>query len=221
MKKIYNFKNKINTTEIELLAKEIKNGKIIIFPTSTVYGVGTNALNKNSVEKVYQIKNRTKEKPCIVLVNDYDMISKITYGLNELEKKIADKFWPGPLTILLKKKDVIPDVVTSSTDYVGIRIDENEVVNSLVELSGVPLIAPSANVSGKPSQKSIDPIIGDFENNVDYIIDIGKLNEGMESTIIKVEENKIEVLREGAITIKQLKDCISYNNYDALISANK
>ena len=195
-------KNMINN--IEFLAEELKNGKIFILPTSTIYGICGNALNENTVKKIYKIKKRQYNKPLIVLVNNKKMLNNITYGLNNIEEKIISKFWPGPLTLILKKKNIVPNIVTSNGDSVGIRVDSNKIVNSLIEKSNVPIVAPSANISNKDNITCIDDIEEEIFDLVDYIIDGGKLKDTQESTIIKVNNEQIQVIREGKIKKNEL-----------------
>ena len=133
------------------------------------------------------------------------MLNKITYGINSIEEKIANKFWPGPLTIILKKKKIVPDIVTANQDSIGIRIDTNYIVNSLIKKSNVPIVAPSANISDKENITCIDEIEKEMFDLVDYIIDGGSLKSTEESTIIKINNEQIEVLREGKIKKKELK----------------
>ena len=195
-------KNMINN--IEFLAEELKNGKIFILPTSTIYGICGNALNENTVKKIYKIKKRQYNKPLIVLVNNKKMLNNITYGLNNIEEKIISKFWPGPLTLILKKKNIVPNIVTSNGDSVGIRVDSNKIVNSLIEKSNVPIVAPSANISNKDNITCIDDIEEEIFDLVDYIIEGGKLKDTQESTIIKVNNEQIQVIREGKIKKNEL-----------------
>ena len=203
---------KINETnineKIDFLAKEIKNGKVVIMPTSTIYGICGNALNENTVKRIYEIKRRAFSKPLIVLVNSRKMLDKITYGLNFTEEKLANKFWPGALTMILKKKETIPDIVTSNKDSVGIRIDSNRIVNNIIEKSNVPIVAPSANISDKENITSISDLDKDIIDLVDYIIDGGNLQNTEESTIVKVEGNQLNILREGKIKKEDIYDCL-------------
>lgn len=190
--------------KIEFLANKILEGKIVILPTSTIYGICANAFNEKKVKKIYEIKKRDYSKPLIVLVNSIEMVNSLTCGLNELESKIAKKFWPGPLTLVLKKNKKISDIVTAKKDTLGIRIDSNNIINKIIEKTGVPLVAPSANISGKKNIDCIENIESEMKDKVDYIVNIGKLDNLEESTLIKVENNKINVLREGKIKEKEL-----------------
>ena len=201
-------KNVVNENEIDKVAKNIMDGKIAVFPTETVYGVGTNAYNENSCKMIYKIKNRDEAKPLIVLISNYEMLNDIVDEANELEKKIMGNFWPGPLTIVLRKKkdSKIPNIITAGEEYVGIRMTSGKVATELIEKSGVPIVAPSANLSGNPTGKKMKNIINELGDKVDYILDFGDIEEeGKESTVIKIEKNKIKILREGKILRKELE----------------
>lgn len=199
MTKVIDGKKSIENEELEFLANELKNGKIFILPTSTLYGICANALDINAVEKVYYIKKRDKLKPMIVLINNLDMLKKIVINLNDMHKKIISKFWPGPLTIVFRKSKLLPSVVTANKNSIAVRMDSNDIVNKLINISGVPVVAPSANISGNLNIDSIENLDKEVFEKVDYIIDIGKLEEIQESTLINVENGKIKVLREGKI----------------------
>lgn len=209
MKAVYfNEKETINDKHVSEVAKSIKEGKIAVFPTETVYGVGTNAYNEGSCKMIYKIKNRDEAKPLIVLISNYEMLNDIVDEEVELEKKIMENFWPGPLTIVLRKKkdSKIPNIITAGKEYVGIRMTSGKVATELIEKSGVPIVAPSANLSGNPTGKKMKNIINELGDKVDYILDFGDIEEeGKESTVIKIENNKIKILREGKILRKELE----------------
>ena len=209
MEKYLNINNSKDYQKLRYSAEIIKNGGIVVFPTETVYGIGTNGLDKEAVERLYKIKERPLNKPISLLVSDYEMIEKVVKDINELEYKIMKKFFPGPLTIILNKKDIVPDIVTSGGSTVGIRMPEEEITRKLIEYAGVPIAAPSANISGKPSGIDLQEIVKEFEDKVDYYIDGGKSKIGIGSTIVKVENNTIKILREGSISKKEIEDLIN------------
>ncbi len=204
MNEIIDFKNKIDYKKIEQIGYSIKNGGVVVFPTETVYGIGTNGLNEKAVEKLYKIKQRPLTKPISLLVSNFEMIDIIAKDVTEIEYKIMKKFFPGPLTIILNKKDCVPSIVTANGDTVGVRMPENDIALQIIEKSGVPIATPSANISGKPSGTNIKMIMQDFKNQVDYFIDNGESKIGRPSTIIKVENEQIKVLRQGSITKEQI-----------------
>ena len=208
MEKLLNLKNSTDYQKLRYSAEIIKNGGIVVFPTETVYGIGTNGLDKEAVERLYKIKERPLNKPISLLVSDYEMIEKVVKDINELEYKIMKKFFPGPLTIILNKKDIVPDIVTSGGSTVGIRMPEEEITRKLIEYAGVPIAAPSANISGKASGIDLQEIVKEFGDKVDYYIDGGKSKIGIGSTIVKVENNSIKILREGSISKKEIENIL-------------
>ena len=184
--------------------KIIKNGGIVIFPTETVYGIGTNGLDAVAVEKLYNIKKRPITKPISLLVSDFDMINKVAKNITKKEYELMQRFFPGPLTIILNKKDIVPNIVTANTNTVGIRMPDNEITRKLIKYAGVPIAAPSANISGEPSNTNLNDLINIFKNNVDYYIDGGECKIGTASTIIQVVNEIPIILRKGSITEEQI-----------------
>lgn len=198
-----------NATELEKLkqpAQIIKEGGIVIFPTETVYGIGTNGLNENAIKKLYEIKKRPLNKPISLLVNSIDMINEIAKDITDIEYKLIKQFFPGPLTIILKKKDIVPNILTANSKTVGIRMPENEIALKLIEYANVPIATPSANISGKPSGTNMKNIMQDFEGKVDCFIDNGPSKIGFASTIVQVINGVPHILRQGSITEEQIKN---------------
>lgn len=200
MTKIYNWKEKINKKELEEVVQTLKNNGVIIFPTETVYGIGGNALSNEVIDKVYNAKNRPRAKAVNIMVSNKNEIKKYAEITSNLEQKIIDEFLPGPLTIILKKKSNFGEYFTAGNDTIGVRIPEHKIVNSILNEIDFPIIAPSANISGEPSGVEATDIIKDFDGKVDAIIDGGKANQGLSSTIVKVIDNEITILRAGKIT---------------------
>lgn len=190
---------------LEKAAKLIKQGKIVVFPTETVYGIGSNGLDEQAVKKLYNVKQRPLNKPISLLVSNMEMVDMIAKDITEIEYKIMEKFFPGPLTIILKKKEVVPNIVTSGKDTVGVRMPSGEIARKLVELAGVPIAAPSANITGEPSGTNLQEIKKHFEGKVDYFIDGGESEIGVSSTIVQVVDGKPQILRQGHITLEQIK----------------
>lgn len=188
--------------KIRKIGETLKQGKIVVFPTETVYGIGVNGLDKKAVRKLYEVKQRPLDKPISLLVSDFEMIEKVAKDISELEYKIMRKYFPGPLTIVLNKKDIVPDEVTANGKTVGIRMPDNEDTLKIIKEAGFPIATPSANISGRPSGTNIDMIMKDFEDKVDLYVDGGESKIGMPSTIIRVENNQIKVLRQGSINIE-------------------
>lgn len=189
-----------NIQEIEAASKIIKEGGLVIFPTETVYGIGANGLDKNAVSKIFEVKGRKTDNPLILHITDYKMLSEITEEVTPLEQKLMDAFWPGPLTIILKKKDIVPNIVSANLNTVGVRMPKSEIARSLISSAGVPIAAPSANISGKPSGTNLEDIKAEFNGKVDYFINGGDTEVGLESTVIIVINETVRILRPGKIT---------------------
>lgn len=206
--KYSNQKNKINEEEIKEAAEEIKNGNLVLFPTETVYGIGANALNAEAVKKIFIAKGRAQDNPLIVHVCSIEMVEKIVQEITPLEKKLMEKFWPGPLTIIFNRKSekIIPNVVTANLDTVGIRMPSNKIAKKLIQEAGVPIAAPSANISGKPSGTKVEDIIEELDGKVQYILDGGVTDIGLESTVIKIDNGVIDILRPGKVTKEELQE---------------
>lgn len=196
-----------NEGNIAKAADIISNGGLVVMPTETVYGLGANALDKNAVTNVYKAKGRPMDNPLIVhLAKPED--AELYAHTNETFYKLAERFMPGPLTVILPKKDIIPYEVTCGLDTVAIRVPSNEIAHSLIELSGCPIAAPSANLSGKPSPTSFEHVVDDMNGRVDAIIDGGKCDVGVESTVIILKGNSAEILRPGLVTYEELAEII-------------
>lgn len=204
MQNYLDFKEKIDYTKLKEVARTIRQGGIAVFPTETVYGIGTNGLKENSVKRLYEVKQRPLNKPISLLVNGINMINEIAQEITDLEKALIKEFFPGPLTIILKKKDTVPNIVTANSNMVGVRMPSNEIALKLIEYAGVPIATPSANISGKPSGTNMEDIIKDFEEKVDYFIDDGPSKIGISSTIVQVIDGVPHILRQGKITEEQI-----------------
>ena len=180
-------------------ANVIKEGGLVVFPTETVYGIGASALDEAAVEKVYTAKGRPSDNPLIVHVSSIDMLKSIVEDIGDIEKSLIDSFWPGPLTIIFKKKDIVPSIVSGGLDSIGVRMPDNSITLELIENS-LPLVGPSANVSGKPSGTSVSDIFDELNGKVDIIIDNKNTEFGIESTVVKVDGDTVTILRPGIIT---------------------
>ena len=205
MKKYLDLKNANDLTKLEEIAEIIKKGGIGIVPTETVYGIGANGLDGKAVEKIYLAKGRKQDNPINLLVNNIEMVEKVAKNITELEYKLMKAFFPGPFTIILNKKDIVPNIVTANQNTVGVRMPKNDIALKLIEYAGVPIAAPSANISGKPSGTDFKDIYNDFKDKVDFMIDGGESNIGIESTIIKVINNIPHILRPGSITAEEIE----------------
>ncbi|ATD55936.1 L-threonylcarbamoyladenylate synthase [Clostridium chauvoei] len=190
---------------IEEAAKIIRESGIVAFPTETVYGLGANALDIEAVAKIFKAKGRPQDNPLIVHVASKD-INNIVSDIPEIAQKLIEKFWPGPLTIILNKKKVIPDVTSAGLNTIGVRMPSSDIALKLIETSGCPIAAPSANISGRPSPTEMERCVEDLSGKIDYILGGEKSDVGVESTIVDCTVNPPVVLRPGGITIEMLKD---------------
>ncbi len=206
----------LNVTALEEAGECIQNGGLVVFPTETVYGLGANALNENAVKKIFEAKGRPQDNPLIVHVADYD-IKNYVKEVPDIAKKLMKSFWPGPLTVILKKSEVIPDATSAGLDSVGIRMPQNKVALMLIEKAGVPIAAPSANISGRPSPTELSRCVEDLEGKVDYIIGGSKSKVGLESTVVDCTSYPPCILRPGGITLEMLKKVCSDVYIDAAV----
>ena len=171
-----------------------------MFPTETVYGIAANALSSEAVEKIYLAKGRPGDNPLIVHISSKEQIKDICIIENEIEQKLIDKFMPGPFTLILKKKSIIPNIVSASLDTIGVRMPSHIIANKFINECGVPIAAPSANISGKPSGTIVEDIKDELNGKVNAIIDGGISDIGLESTVVKVINGIPEILRPGKVT---------------------
>lgn len=197
--KIINANDGLNELELEEIKNTLLNDEIIIFPTETVYGIGANALSETGVTKIFKAKKRAIDNPLIVHVSDYEMILRCVKEINEIEEQLIKAFMPGPFTLILPKKDIIPSCVTANLDSVGIRMPNNKIAHDIIAYCNMPIAAPSANVSTKPSGTNIADIIDEF-SEVPLIIDGDESLIGLESTVVKVIDGIPTILRPGKIT---------------------
>lgn len=206
MSKIIDLKNNFDLNKIKEAGNIIKEGKLVIFPTETVYGIGADGLSKDAVKSIFIAKGRAQDNPLILHVSNFEMIDMIAKNITDIEMEIMNIFFPGPLTIILDKKDIVPNNVSCNLDTVGVRMPSNKIAHALIECAGVPIAAPSANISGKPSGTNIDDIKKELGDKVDLIIDGGETDIGLESTVIRVMNKKVKILRPGKITIQDFLD---------------
>lgn len=190
--------------ELNYASKLLNDGELVAIPTETVYGLGANALNKNACLNIFKAKGRPGDNPLIVHIAKPQDAEKIAYT-NNLYYKLAEKFMPGPLTVIIPKRDIIPYEVTAGLETVAIRCPIHKVANKLIEIAGIPIAAPSANTSGKPSPTSAKHVFDDMNGKIPLILDGGECEVGVESTVISITDNSIVLLRPGAVTVEMLK----------------
>ncbi|MCH5208420.1 MAG: threonylcarbamoyl-AMP synthase [Oscillospiraceae bacterium] len=201
-------------TKIELFSEEsadkaaeiLKNGGIVAIPTETVYGLAANALDENAVKSIFTAKGRPQDNPLIVHISNFEMIKPLVTAVPTLAESLAERFWPGPLTMIFDKTDVIPDVTSGGLGTVAVRMPASEAARAVIEKSGFPLAAPSANLSGKPSPTTAGHVFEDMNGKIPLIIDGGECAVGVESTVICFDGNKIRILRPGGITAEMLSE---------------
>ena len=203
--------------DLEIAALLIKSGEIVGVPTETVYGLGADATNADAVKKIFEAKGRPADNPLIVHVSDIEMMKQYTEDIPTVVYRLAEKFWPGPLTMVLSKKTNIPDLVTAGMDTVGIRMPSNESIRTIIKYLGKPIAAPSANKSGYPSPTTAQHVIDDMAGKIAAVVDDGPCAVGLESTVITFEGyDSVRILRPGVITPEQLKTVVD----DVIIDKN-
>ena len=193
-----------NSFQIKEAAKLIKEGNVVAFPTETVYGLGANALNSSAVEKIFLAKKRPADNPLIVHVSNLNQVNSIAF-FNLRAKRLAEKFWPGPLTLILRKKPIISGLVSAGLNTVAIRMPENKIALKLIELSGVPIAAPSANLSGTPSGTCFEHVFNDFNKRISGIIKSKQCKIGVESSVVDLTTSFPVLLRPGGMPLELLK----------------
>lgn len=216
--KIIDCKNEIDKDGIKTAAKMINNGELVIMPTETVYGLAANALDTKAVEDIFKAKGRPQDNPLIVHVADQSWLDKYTLEVPQMAKKLMDKFWPGALTIILKKSPLIPDVVSAGLDTAAFRCPSNPVAHEFIKECGVPIAAPSANTSGKPSPTLLKYCMEDMDGKVSAVIDGGACGVGVESTVITLVGDCPKILRPGGVTAEQLREVLGKVEVDKAVT---
>ena len=209
--------NNIDMNIIKEAAKIINAGGIVAFPTETVYGIGADALNEKAVSKIFKAKGRPQDNPLIVHIAEKNQLKMLVKEVPDEAEQIAQKYWPGPLTIIFNKKEIIPNKITAGLKTVGIRFPKNNIALLLIKESGKPIAAPSANLSGKPSTTDASHVIEDLMGKVDMIIDGGSSKIGVESTVVDVISKPPMILRPGGLTIEELLEVFDSVVYDPAI----
>ncbi|MEE0896625.1 MAG: L-threonylcarbamoyladenylate synthase [Acutalibacteraceae bacterium] len=209
---------KDDKTGIEKAAQILKNGGIVAIPTETVYGLAANCFEDRAVKRIFEAKGRPQDNPLIVHISDMDMLKEIAKDIPEIALKCAEKFWPGPFTMVLPKTDKIGDCISPNLNTVAVRMPENQVALEIINASGVPLAAPSANTSGSPSPTSAFHVEADLYGKIDAIVYSGECKVGVESTVVTFCENPPRLLRPGGITAEQLREITDISVDKAVLS---
>jgi len=199
--RIINSKRKRSVTEA---AQAILDGGVIVYPTETIYGLGANALEPQIVERVYDIKERKKSNPILVLIPDRSALDELALGIPEVAEKLMSKFWPGALTIVFKAAPIVSRTLTAGSGKLGIRLSSDEFCRDLLSICKIPITSTSANLSGEPNPNSIGMINRRVLEAVDLIVDAGDLVSQTPSTVVDVTKGKVELVREGAIAYEKI-----------------
>lgn len=225
MKKIQTEIIKIRKEEdyekLEKGAKIIRSGGLVAFPTETVYGLGANGLDEKAVGKIFLAKARPQDNPLILHVSHIDQVLPLVETIPETARKLMDRFWPGPLTIILKRSQLVPDVITGGLDTVAVRMPDNPIALSLIDLSQRPLAAPSANISGRPSPTRAVHVVEDLDGRVDLIVDGGTTGIGLESTVLDMSKDQGIILRPGGLGLEELRELLPNIKEDKNIVGEK
>lgn len=212
---------KLNSEVIETAGKILREGGLVAFPTETVYGLGADALNEKAAEKIYAAKGRPSDNPLIIHITNMQDLEKIVDIIPEVAVTVAEKYWPGPLTMIFEKSDAVPYGTTGGLDTVAVRMPDHEVARAVIDAGGGFIAAPSANTSGRPSPTKAQHVEEDLAGKIDMIVDGGAVEIGVESTILDMTVTPPMILRPGAITKEMLTELIGEVTVDkALISAN-
>lgn len=196
----------------------IRAGELVAFPTETVYGLGANGLDGKAVGRIYEAKGRPSDNPLILHIANLEEIYPLTSGLSPMALALAKKFWPGPMTLVVPKSDIIPEEVTAGLDTVAVRLPVNEDARKFIQAAGVPIAAPSANLSGKPSPTTAADVLTDMEGRIAAIIDGGACDVGLESTVIDTTGAVPTILRPGGITPQMIEEALGKVEIDKGLS---
>ena len=199
---------RIDLVKIKLAAEVIKQGNLVAFPTETVYGLGADALNEKAVGKIFKSKGRPFNDPLIVHIADIKELYRLSKKISPVALKLAEAFWPGPLTLVLRKSELVSNIVTSGLDTIAIRMPADNIALSLIREAQTPIVAPSANLFGRTSPTNAQHVADDLNGKIQMIVDGGKTKVGVESTVLDITTKPARVLRAGGISVEQLKEVI-------------
>lgn len=199
-------------------AELLRNGALVAFPTETVYGLGANGLDAVAASGIYAAKGRPSDNPLILHIADLAMLDRLVEPVGEMAERVMKAFWPGPITLILRRKPIVPDLITGGLDTVGIRMPDHEIARALIRLADIPIAAPSANTSGRPSPTSAAAVLADLDGKIDALIDGGDCRFGLESTIVDCTGEVPTVLRPGAITLEMLAQVVGEVKLDPALA---
>lgn len=200
---------------LEEAGRIIRDGGIVVFPTETVYGIGANGLNADCCRSIYAAKGRPSDNPLILTVPDQEAAHEVAAYVSPTAQKLLDAFWPGPLTIIFPRKSFVPDAATGGLDTVALRCPDHDIAHAFLKAAGVPVAAPSANRSGRPSPTTAEEVAHDMDGRVDMIIDGGPCHIGVESTIVEChDDDTVTILRPGGVTLPMLEEVVGKGKVD-------
>lgn len=198
----------LNPNEIQKAAEIIKNGGLVGIPTETVYGLGADGLNPGAVSHIFLAKGRPQDNPLILHISEASWLGQYCQDIPEVAWQLAKRFWPGPLTMILRRKPIVPDVVTAGLETVGMRCPAHSMCRAIIEAAEVPIAAPSGNTSGRPSPTTARHMLDDMEGKIDAILDGGSCQVGVESTILDLTCDPLRLLRPGGVPLEELRDVL-------------
>lgn len=199
----------------------LKNGKLVAFPTETVYGLGANGLDAQAVANIYQAKGRPSDNPLILHIAHQQELEQLVTEIPANAQALINKYWPGPLTVVLKRTAVVPDIVSGGLDTVAVRLPDSKVARELIVAAGVPIAAPSANTSGRPSPTSAQAVFADLDGRIDAVIDAGDCAIGVESTVVDCTTLVPTLLRPGGITLEMLIETLGAVEIDPALGGSE
>lgn len=200
--------------DIKALGQVLREGGLVAIPTETVYGLAANGLDAEAMGRIYEAKGRPSDNPLILHLASKDQVAPLVIQVPPLAQKLMDIFWPGPLTITLPKSDFVPDRATGGLDRVALRCPDHDLARAIIRAAGVPLAAPSANLSGRPSPTSGQAVLHDMDGRIEALVDAGPCSIGVESTVVEVHDNQLIILRPGGVTESMLKEVTPHVVYD-------
>ena len=203
----------------EAAAKLIREGELVALPTETVYGLGANGLDPTAVAKIFAAKGRPQDNPLILHIADASQIDRLCHDVPKAAYMLAETFWPGPLTMVLPARDCVPKCTTAGLPTVAVRCPDNAATRQIIRLAGVPIAAPSANLSGKPSTTTAEHVYHDHAGKIPMIVDGGPCRVGVESTIVDLTEDRPRLLRPGGVTPEQLMEVLGDLVVDKAVTA--
>ncbi len=194
----------INEENLKKAADAIREGKVVVFPTESFYGLGADGTNEEAIRKVFKIKKRSEKKPILLIIGKKEMLYSLVEEIPEIAERLMERFWPGPLTIVFKAKKTLSPLLTSGTGKIGIRLSGNPFARRLSQLSSVPITGTSANLSGKDPCRSVEEVISQLNEGPDVILDGGYLRSDLPSTVVDITEGRLKIIREGIISKEEL-----------------